>query len=531
MFGMRLFGFLMLLLFFIAGCGTTAENREEQRRPNILFAIADDASYPHMGAYGTDWVTTPAFDRVAREGLLFERAYTPNAKCAPSRSCILTGRNSWQLEEAANHSPFFPDKFTTFVEVLGRHGYKTGFTGKGWSPGDPGTRSGEPRKLVGPGYWGQSIEPPTSKMSPVDYAGNFAGFLDKRASDDKSAPFFFWYGSTEPHREYEYGSGLRLTNRQLEDIDQVPGMWPDTDTIRTDILDYALEIDYFDRHLADMIAELERRGELDNTLVVVTSDNGMPFPRIKGQAYELSNHLPLAIMWADGIERPGRRVEDFVNFIDFAPTFLDLAGIDWSSSGMEPTVGKSMQPLLSDEKLEEPFRDHILIGKERHDIGRPGDKGYPIRGIVRGDLLYLHNYETDRWPVGNPETGYLNTDGSPTKSQILNLRRNGTDTAGYWQLNFGKRPAEEFYNIEQDPYCLTNLIDDPNFEGQIASMREQMTSELRDQQDPRVVGNGETFDDYPYAGAVRGYYKRYQSGERTPASWVAPTDYEPQPLD
>ncbi len=94
---------------------------EPAKRPNILFAIADDWSYGHASAYGSTWVKTPAFDRVAREGLLFTRAYTPNAKCAPSRACLLTGRNSWQLKEAANHFPFFPSEFKTYAEALGEH--------------------------------------------------------------------------------------------------------------------------------------------------------------------------------------------------------------------------------------------------------------------------------------------------------------------------------------------------------------------------------------------------------------------------
>ena len=102
--------------------------------PNILFAIADDWS-PHAGAYGTPWVKTPSFDRVAREGLLFRRAYTPNAKCAPSRACILTGRNSWQLKEAANHICYFPPEFKGWGEVLAEHGWKVGYTMKGWGPG------------------------------------------------------------------------------------------------------------------------------------------------------------------------------------------------------------------------------------------------------------------------------------------------------------------------------------------------------------------------------------------------------------
>ena len=86
-------------------------------RPNILFAIADDWGTDHAGAYGCDWIKTPSFDRLAREGILFRRAYTPNAKCAPCRATILTGRNSWQLEDACNPVNYFPAKFGSFIEA------------------------------------------------------------------------------------------------------------------------------------------------------------------------------------------------------------------------------------------------------------------------------------------------------------------------------------------------------------------------------------------------------------------------------
>src|SRR5687767_10302597 len=132
------------LLLFTLFLAIVARAADQPRRPNILFCITDDQSFPHASAYGTKWVKTPAFDRVAREGLLFTRAYTPNSKCAPSRAMILTGRNSWQLEEAANHLNFFPAKFRGFVEALGAYGYVTGFTGKGWGPGDAGTIDGQP---------------------------------------------------------------------------------------------------------------------------------------------------------------------------------------------------------------------------------------------------------------------------------------------------------------------------------------------------------------------------------------------------
>jgi len=102
-------------------------------RPNILFAIADDMG--HAGAYGTPWVRTPNFDRLAKQGVLFLNAYTPNAKCSPSRACILTGRNPWQLEAAANHWPYYPAKFKSCMEALADGGYFVGFTGKAWAPG------------------------------------------------------------------------------------------------------------------------------------------------------------------------------------------------------------------------------------------------------------------------------------------------------------------------------------------------------------------------------------------------------------
>src|SRR5690606_37452667 len=103
---------LLCLAWLSTGSSVYAQ---ETRKPNILFCIADDQSFPHVGIYGTSWIRTPALDRVAREGLLFMKAYTPNAKCSPSRACILTGRNSWQLEEAGNPVTFFPAKFRTYA--------------------------------------------------------------------------------------------------------------------------------------------------------------------------------------------------------------------------------------------------------------------------------------------------------------------------------------------------------------------------------------------------------------------------------
>ena len=493
-------------------------------RPNILFAVADDASFPHMSAYGCPWIKTPGFDRVARNGILFMNAFTSNAKCAPSRSCLLTGRNSWQLEEAANHWCFFPNKFKVYTEVLAEAGYHVGFTGKGWAPGVALDAAGNPRNMTGTPCQKRKLTPPTSCVSPVDYAENFGDFL---ADKPENAPFSFWYGGHEPHRPYEYGAGVRLGTHKPGDIDRVPAYWPDNEKVRTDMLDYAYEIEHFDRHLVRMLELLDAQGELENTLVVVTADNGMPFPRVKGQAYHASNHLPLAMMWPAGIEAPGRVADTFVSFSDFAPTYLELAGVEWASSGMAPPEGRSLVHLLA-QSNHGPHREHMLIGKERHDVGRPNDEGYPIRGIVDAEWLYVRNFEPDRWPVGNPETGYLNCDGSPTKTAILDMRRDGWD-AHYWQGSFGKRPAEELYDLRRDPECLNNLASRSEFTDIKIRLGERMEEELKQQEDPRVLGHGAAFDQYPYVlEEFRDFYNRFKRGETMPdTNWVEKTDYEP----
>lgn len=512
---------LMLSLFLHISC-----NNEEKNPPNILFCIADDASLQHFGTYGTSWVNTPNIDKIASQGVKFMNAYTPNAKCAPSRATILTGRNFWQLEEAGNHLNFSPDKFYTITELLHEKGYHVGYTGKGWGPSRTSVVDGKPRDMLIKRYNDRTLTPPASGISNTDYTDNFKEFLSQRNEDQ---PFFFWYGGREPHRVYEFGSGIKYGNKSINQIDEVYKFWPDSDTVKTDMLDYAFEIEHFDRHLGNMVTILEDMGELENTLLVVTSDNGMPFPRIKGQVYELSNHLPLVMMWPNGIMKPGRVVDDMVNFADFAPTFAEVAGNDTETSRMQPISGKSLADILFSKKdgLVNPERDHIIVGKERHDLGRPFNQGYPVRGMVKNGFLYLINFKVYRWPVGNPETGYKNTDNSPTKSFILNTLRIHNDTI-YWGLNFGKRPEEELYDIVKDPECMTNLALSPEYLELKTSMREQLIKELTETGDPRMHGDGDVFDNYlPFRGGPDAYHDIIKS-PRFKEIWGELSNYEKQ---
>ena len=500
------------LLVLIMCTAVGASSNETTERPNILIALMDDASYIHMGAYGCKWVKTPVFDKVAREGVLFTNTYTPNAKCAPSRAAILTGRNPWQLEEAANHWCYFPKKFKTYAEVFTENGYHVGYTGKGWQPGVVGDINGKKRKLIGQRYDEHKTIPPAKSMSRIDYSTNFRSFLD---ADTLDKPFCFWYGSREPHRAYEYGSGIKKGGKKYSDIDSVFSFWPDNKVVRADMLDYAFEVEYFDQHLGEMIQILEERNELENTLIVVTSDNGMPFPRIKGQYYEHSNHMPFAVMWKNGIKYPGRTVHDYVSFIDIAPTFLEIAGINGEKQGMFPIEGKSIVNLLQSTRNGniDKSRDHIIIGKERNDVGRPNDEGYPVRGIVKGEFLYVHIFEPSRWPACDSITGYLDCDKGPTLNWCVASKDN-PETFKYWQLSLGLRNTHELYNIKLDPDCVDNLYEKPEYEKIAEDLKKQLFNKLKEQEDPRVLGNGHIFDAYEYANPrQKNYYNRYINGK------------------
>jgi len=469
------------------------------KRTNILFAIADDAS--HMSAYGHNFLKTPNFDRVANEGVRFTRAFTTNPKCAPSRASILTGRHTWQLEEACLHWNNFPKNWSVFPEALEDAGYHVGLTGKGWAPGDWESFEWE-HNPAGKEYSSIRLEPPEGTcINSCDYTANFVDFLEQK---DDEQPFCFWYGCYEPHRPYTFGEGV-AAGKDISDAD-VPEYYPDNDEVRTDLMDYAREVEWFDMHLGNMLKILEERGELDNTLVVVTSDNGMPFPRVKGQMYDDDFKLPLAVRWGDGCIG-GRVVDDFVSFRDFAPTICKVAGIEVPES----MTGRDFMNVLKSREagVVDSTRDHILMGRERHDMGREGDLGYPVRCLRNDQWLYVWNCAPDRWPSGNPETGYTDMDSSPTKEAILSAKENGDDK--YWKLCMAKRPEHELFDIKNDPHCVNNLALQKENKEIVNTLHKQLLVELREQGDPRL-DNPDYFEGKRYVGGAPHSWAHYMDG-------------------
>lgn len=442
-------------------------------RPNILFAMGDDWGWPSAGALGDKVVRTPIFDRVAREGVLLPYAYCASPSCTPSRGSILTGQMFYRLEEGGNLWSTLPKKFDVYPDLLEAAGYRVGVMRKGWGPGSVAA-GGRTRSPAGPPY---------------------RGFEEFLKSAPEGRPFCFWFGSQDPHRPYEAGSGA-ASGLKAADV-QLPGCLPDAPEVRNDLLDYYFEIERCDRETGAMLTLLEKAGKLENTIVVMTGDNGMPFPRGKTNLYDLGTRQPLAVRWGARV-KGGRTVDDFVSFCDFAPTFLEAAGL----RPPPDMTGRSFLGILTGEKSGrvDPQRDRVIVGRERHHgQARPGCLGYPMRSIRTHEFRYIRNYLPDRWPAGDPES-YADIDGGPTKTYMM-AHRDDPKVAPLFELAFGKRPAEELYDLSKDPHELKNLAADPACADVKKRLAADLEAYLKETKDPRALGQGDVFDQYPYRTA------------------------------
>jgi len=287
--------------------------------------------------------------------------------------------------------------------------------------------------------------------------------------------------------------------KSLQDID-VPPFLPDTREVRSDLLDYLLEIEWFDRHLQRILDYLEQNGELDNTIVVVTGDNGMPFPGAKANLFEYGTHVPLAIRWPAMISE-GMHIDALVSSIDLAPTFLEAAGLEIPSQ----TTGSSILDLF---RLTGATRGFVITGRERHSHSRPDNLGYPSRAIRTSDYLLIRNFHPERWPMGDPTGsgepfGFHDIDNSPTKTLLLQ-NKDRPEFRPYYQLGFKKRPELELYDIRKDPGCMANLVGRAEFSSVERRLAAQLEDTLRDQHDPRAFGY-EIFESYPRYNRMRSF--------------------------
>ena len=444
------------------------------QKPNILFCLADDMSWLHTSIDGDPAIKTPNFDKLAKAGVRFQHAYCSSPSCTPSRAALLTGQAFCRLEEGASLLSTLPRKFNVYPDAFEKAGYAIGYSGKGWDPGD-WRPSGRTRNPAGPEY------------------ASFRAFLEKL---EAGKPFCFWLGSHDPHRPYKAGSGVKggIDSSKI----MVPPIVPDSPEIRKDLTDYLFAIQRFDHDVGEAISDLESKGFLTNTLIAISSDNGMPYPRGKCNLYDWGSRMPLVFSWAAHI--PSNRIlTDMVSLTDLAPTFLDVAGLPIPKE----MTGKSLLPLLLSNKAGriDKNRDQVFFGRERHDtFRREGDLklGYPMRAIRTDDYLYIRNFKPDRVPSGDNPVKNQDNDRGPAKSFVVGHK---DDPAGkpYYDRAYGLRPTEELYDLAKDPNQWVNVAGDKAYETALAKMRLKLDDWMTALQDPRRSHspNPDVFDTYP----------------------------------
>lgn len=447
----------------------------KKERPNILMIMSDNQSWNHAGCYGDKTVRTPNMDLIARQGVRFTNAFCSSPSCTPARAAMLTGQDIWRIEEGANLWGVLPTKFRLYTDLLENSGYEVGFQGKGWGPGSFTANN-------------RSRNPGGNEFK------SFGDFLTAR----KGAPWCYWVSSHEPHRPYEVGSGEQAGIHA--DSVTVPAYLPDTKDVRTDISDYYAAIEKFDRELGEVLQQLKQSGEAENTVIIVCSDNGWQMPRGLANLYDFGTHVPLIISWP-GKFKENETSDHLVTLNDLAPTFLQLGQVPVP----EEMTGKSLLPVVTKGQSASP-RGYVVLGRERHAFVRQHGLGYPGRAIRTPQYLYIRNYEPDRWPAGDPplygdiDPYMLNYPG-PAKFYMI-ANKDNPAVKPLFDLGFGKRPAEELFDIKNDPDELHNLATDPAYKQVKDSLALKMQAHLVATGDPRVTGKQLIWDHTEYFSEI-----------------------------
>ena len=526
---------LGLLLLAVANSPAT-----QAAQPNILFLFADDwgryaSIYAEVNGRGgiNDVVRTPNFDKIAKKGVLFRHAHVNAPSCTPCRSSLLSGQYFWRTGRGGIlRGAVWDEKIPAYPLLLRDAGYHIGKTFKVWGPGSPSDApyGGQQYAFQKAGgkfnqfsqyvtkRVGQGVEREVAKEELYqETRANFQDFLNVR---EGGKPFCYWFGPTNVHRTWIKGSGKKLWDIDPDTLKgKMPPYLPDVPEVREDLADYFGEIAAWDHAIGLLIAEVEKAGELDNTLIVISGDHGAPgFPHGKCNLYGFGTGVSLSIT-GPGV-KGGRVVDDFVCLPDLAPTFLEAAGLPIP----EVMTGRSLWPVLKSEKsgLVDASRTQVFTGRERHvEIARADYSPYPQRAIHTADHLFIINFRPDRWPLGDPygldsatpptaqeitestRATHPDDDAGPTKAWLVGMR-NSAQWKSHYNWVYGKRPKYELYDLKKDPHETRNVAEDPAYSEVKASLEKRLIDELTRTGDPRLVDDGKYYETAPLAGPVEG---------------------------
>lgn len=422
--------------------------------PNIVLIIADDLGWDDLSPFGHPSIMTPNLQRFADEGMRFDLAFLTTSSCSPTRASLITGRYPHQTDAEQLHWPL-PKEQITFVEKLKEKGYWTGAAGK-WHLGE------EIRDR-----FDKVIEADESGFQlPAGAAGESGEFAEKMDGDKQSGcadwlpllrerkadvPFFLWLASLDPHRPYH--EGILEDGAQPDEI-RMPPYHPDTPAVRADYQNYYDEITRLDRHVGELLDELDRTNLSEKTLVIFLSDNGRAFPRDKTTLYDSGIRTPLMMRWKGKIA-PGSVCERLVSTVDLAKTVLGIAKIGKPGITFE---GHDLAPLLADPGKR--IREYIFAEKNWHDYE---DR---VRAVRNERYKYLRN-DYPELPLTPPADVVR----SPTYVELLRLLEKD-ELSGPQKVHFAvPRAKEELYDLRLDPHELNNLATDPRHDPILVAMR------------------------------------------------------------
>ena len=435
-------------------------------KPNVLFLLSDDHSYPYLSCYGDANVRTPALDKLAGEGIKFRRFFTSAPQCVPSRAAYLSGRSPVAARITRFSSPL-PRDVATFPEVLKKEaGYYVGVVGRSYHLDGSGKGDDGLGKFLEEGGYKTfkdrfDVVQGGSDAQAVEQA---AAFLVGRPKDK---PFCLWVNFSDPHHVWNAPASYRPDPASLK----LPAHVPDLPGVREQYADYCAEVNRVDETAGKVLALLDRLGLAKDTLVVFAGDNGQALPHGKGSLYDPGCNVPFVVRWP-GVVAPGGDSSALLSGEDLGPTVLAAAGLK-SAAGM---TGVSFLPLLKGEAAK--TRDHVFMERGPHgsapvQVGM-SNSGYELSRAVRSGR-YKAIYNCTPWIPYSP----VDSAGGSAWKSIQELHGKGGLAAGLTSTYFTTpRPVYEFYDLEKDPAELNNLSGQPEVAEAERALRLEMAKKM-----------------------------------------------------